>query len=191
MVRNSFIRLNSYSGIHAHALTRTHTRSFVRLNISPRARACVFVIYPSKYMRVYGCKQTQTKSGHSSFNLIHSVNVCVCVCVCVHVCVFSGWKVSTVLIQLIFSQKEGRGRGKKGKIDTAARFWWLSRRETLANKWWVVRERQGEREVQSEEQCVYFMCVCVCVPFLYETLCSYNLSMVKDRGWCSVVLCKL
>lgn len=29
-------------------------------------------------MHVYSCKQTETKSGHSSFNLSHSVNVCVC-----------------------------------------------------------------------------------------------------------------
>lgn len=44
-------------------------------------------------------------------------------------------------------------------------------------------------EVQRKEIGVYFcaclckcVCVCVCVFFLYETLCSYNLSVVKAKG---------
>lgn len=101
MVRNSFIRLYSSSGIHAHTVTQTHTRRFS------------FVYLPPKYMHVYNRIQTETKSGHSSFNLIHSVNVRVRVSAC-----SQGGRQSTVLIQLIFPQKEW----KKRKIDTAARF---------------------------------------------------------------------
>lgn len=76
------------------------------------ACVCLFAISTPKYMRVYSCKQTATKSGHSSFNLIHSVNVCA----------FSGWKVSTLLIQLVFPQKEGRRREEWEKKEKKNRY---------------------------------------------------------------------
>lgn len=72
MVRISFIRLLSYLGIRAHAVTQTH--GLIHL-IFFFFGVCV----SHKYMHVYSCTQTETKSGHSSFNLPHSVCVCVCV----------------------------------------------------------------------------------------------------------------
>lgn len=52
-----------------------------------------------------------------------------CMCVCV---AFSGWKLSTVLIQLIFPQKEGKRETKKNRYNS--KILMAREGETLANK---------------------------------------------------------
>lgn len=66
-------------------------------------------------MLAYSCKQTETKSGHPFFNLIHSVNVYVCVCGVLRV------EVKHSADTADFPPEGGEKRNKK-KIDTTARF---------------------------------------------------------------------
>lgn len=49
--------------------------------------------------------------------------------------------------------------------------------------------REGVEVQRKKYRCVFLhvfvkvcVCVCVCVFFLYETLCSYILSVVKAKG---------
>jgi len=150
---------------------------------------CVFVISPSTTCMFATVNKQRLNQVISSIHCIYSVCVGVCMCE------FLGWKVSTVLMQLNFPQKEGRDEiKKKRKIDTAARFWWLSRGKTLANKWWVVRERRKKCTECLHHSVCMCVSVCVCERVHYshtKPVQLYNLSVVKARGWCSVVLCEL
>lgn len=69
-------------------------------------------------MHVYNRKETETKSGHSSFNRVHSVKVCVCACACSRDGKYGKHSADAA----DFLPEGEKRRDKKRKIDTAARF---------------------------------------------------------------------
>lgn len=147
----------SWRGTLSLGLTTSQLRNIIHLNIFILA----YVLICDRLQNI--CMFTavnRLRLNQVIGPLISSTaNVCLCLSV------FSVWKVSTVLMQLILTQKEGRGKGgeKKGKKDTPARFWWLSWGETLSNKWWVVEEGGvGVGGVKCCSMCV-FLCVFVWV----------------------------